>query len=131
MAKSIWIIFSCLLLSACERSGTNSIVGKWELSQEIGGIGGTNNFPPGYGQVAQFFADGTFKNFWYQSGHYTILRTGQTDGQDLLLSKDDYTGAVRQDSVRVADKQLFITDPFKCCDVINAYVYRKIGISLP
>jgi hypothetical protein len=77
-----------MVAAACKKSENptpRSIVGKWELSLEVGGIAGiTNHYAPGNGNILQLNADNTYQTYKQGSllyhGTYQIIKSSITFG---------------------------------------------------
>ncbi len=48
---SIMLAAACMVMGSCNKSGTNPIIGQWELSESIGGFGDVQQYPPGNGNI--------------------------------------------------------------------------------
>lgn len=68
MKRFLYIIFLVAIIAACKKSQNptpRDIVGKWELSLEVGGIAGTTtHYAAGNGNILQLNADNTYQAFW-------------------------------------------------------------------
>lgn len=107
-----------------------TIVGVWELSAFIGGLAGTIPYPPGNGNLTQFYANGTYRTWDTQSGGsgtgtYQVVSTGLPGRANILIRKIDSSSQVLRDSVMVSGDQLSIFDPPKCCDQVYEVTFRR------
>ncbi|MBS1600271.1 MAG: hypothetical protein JST75_18735 [Bacteroidetes bacterium] len=134
-----WLAF-LILLAACNKSANgpgsiilpknNSIVGTWELAQEVGGFVGILNYPAGNGTTIEFTSAGSFKQASVGSstvltGSYQVTILGSPNKKNLLVRKYDGSPDPIQDSVSVSNNQLSISTPPACCDIPYLTVYRR------
>jgi hypothetical protein len=122
---TLFVLVAYLLLgSSCHKSGdapASGLVGRWELSTEIGGIAGTISFAPGNGNVLQFNPSGSFTQFYStgpsRAGMYELGKPGAfAKDQNLLLNYNGFPPAER-DSVRLTAGQLIFLPQTSCCDI--------------
>jgi len=85
------LLVTCLLIVAgCKKTQNptpRDIVGKWELSLEVGGIAGmTTHYAPGNGNILQLNADNTYQTYKQDSllyhGTYQIIKNSITVSSD-------------------------------------------------
>jgi len=107
MKKILFIICLVIIIVGCKKSQNptpQDIVGKWELTLEVGGIAGiTNHYQPGNGNILQLNADNTYQTFTQGSlvyhGVYQIIKSSITIGAnkfDGIYYDHNTTGEVIQ-----------------------------------
>jgi hypothetical protein len=131
MKKLKWLIFTSVLAVACNKSSSDPspILGKWQLVEQIGGLAGSEHFPPG--NYIQFNADmtviqivPTYPDPDTLRGTYQLISTWPATGKNLLLIYSG-TSLLRTDSVLVSGDQLILSVPPKCCDIPYMWIYKR------
>lgn len=122
---------ACIALASCRKSSQQpqGIVGKWELSKEVGGFVGTVLYQHGQSTVWTFDASGNFQAVYvagpYATGTYSIKQSAAPG--DFLLSFH-YSGngqpVTATDSIRFSNTQLVVLPFASCCDIPTSFYAR-------
>ena len=138
MKPYLLIFFCCFLFIRCSQNSSLplSIIGKWELREQIGGIVADIKYPPGNGQTISLNADGSFiseypsaisSNNVTRNGTYQLKVANAQN--DLILSftfQNNNQTVIERDSIRFQNNQLLFLPQASCCDIPTIF-YEKIN----
>ncbi len=130
MKRLLLLAFSIIALAACNKSGTNPIIGQWELSESDGGLAGNIKYAPGNGNIMGFDNGGTYTIFQSGSpvlkGTYKIARASPfLPDYWLYLTSPGINAGLSGDSVRITDNKLIFLTRLLCCDEPTIIYLRK------
>jgi hypothetical protein len=94
MKRLLLIICLAVITMGCKKSGNpkpQGVVGKWELSLEVGGIAGiTNHYAPGNGNILLLNSNNTYQR--YKQGALIYQGTYQVVKSSITVSTSIFDG---------------------------------------